>query len=77
MTAPRVILFTRPGCHLCDAARAVLESEAIAFHEADITADPGLEAEYGTRIPVVEVAGQPVFEAGMDPMELPDLLEEA
>lgn len=69
------ILYSRPGCHLCDEARAALESEAIAFTEVDISADPGLEAEYGTLVPVVEVAGQVVFEAGMDPRELPALLK--
>ncbi|MGH2709329.1 MAG: glutaredoxin family protein [Actinomycetota bacterium] len=73
----KAILYSRQGCHLCDDARAVLESEAIAFDEVDITGDPGLEAEYGILVPVVEVAGQPVFEAGMNPTELPDLVKEA
>ena len=69
-----VYLYTRPGCHLCDRARDVLEAAGIAFEEVDITTDPALEAEYGTLIPVVEQEGRQVFEAGMDPGELPPLL---
>jgi len=69
-----VFLYSRPGCHLCDRARAVLEAAGIAFEEVDITADPALEAEYGVLIPVVEQGGRQLFEAGMDPKELPALL---
>jgi len=69
-----VYLYSRPGCHLCDNARAVLEGAGIAFEEVDITTDPALEAEYGVLIPVVEQGGRQVFEAGMDPRELPALL---
>jgi len=69
-----VFLYSRPGCHLCDRARAVLEAAGIAFEEVDITTDPALEAEYGIFIPVVEQEGRQLFEAGMDPRELPALL---
>jgi glutaredoxin len=69
-----VYLYSRPGCHLCDNARAVLEGAGIAFEEVDITADPALEAEYGIFVPVVEQGGRQLFEAGMDPNELPALL---
>jgi glutaredoxin len=72
-----VVLFGRPGCHLCDDAREALLEAEIPFRETDITTDPGLEAEFGTLVPVVEVAGTPVFFAGMDPRELADLVEEA
>jgi glutaredoxin len=70
-----VYLYSRPGCHLCDNARAVLQAAGIAFEEVDITADPALEAEYGVFIPVVEQGGRQLFEAGMDPNQLPALLE--
>ncbi|MEX2587184.1 MAG: glutaredoxin family protein [Actinomycetota bacterium] len=70
----RVTLFTKPGCTLCDAAKAVLVREAIEFSEVDINSDPGLKGEYGWFIPVVEVGGDRVFEAGMDPEELPALI---
>lgn len=72
-----VVLFGRPGCHLCDDAREALAEAKIPFTETDITNDPGLEAEFGTLVPVVEVAGTPVFFAGMDPRGLAEFVEEA
>jgi hypothetical protein len=58
---PRVVLFSRSGCHLCDAARAVVEKVTAdlgeRYVERDITADPGDLSAYGDSIPVVEVDG--------------------
>jgi glutaredoxin len=62
----QVVLYSRPRCHLCDAAREALAAAGFAFREVDIDQDPVLKAEYGTTIPVVEVGGVPVFEGGMD-----------
>lgn len=70
----RVTLFAKPGCTLCDRAKAVLDREGIAYREVDINSDPGLKDEYGWFIPVVEVGGDWVFEAGMDPEDLPALI---
>jgi hypothetical protein len=57
----RVVLFSRPGCHLCDAARAVVEKVTAElgerYAERDITLDPGDLSAYGDSIPVVEVDG--------------------
>lgn len=57
----RVVLFTRPGCHLCDAARAVVERVTAEFGERyaerDITLDPAELSAYGESIPVVAVDG--------------------
>jgi hypothetical protein len=56
-----VVLFSRPGCHLCDAARAVVETVAAEFGERyterDITLDPAELSAYGDSIPVVTVDG--------------------
>lgn len=71
------MVYSRPGCHLCADACAALEGAGIAYEEVDITADPALEAEYRYLIPVVEIAGRQVFEAGMNPAELPELVAEA
>lgn len=61
---PRVVLYSRPGCHLCDDARAVVvrvTSElGEAFVERDITRDPDDLQDYGESIPVVEVDGRRV-----------------
>jgi glutaredoxin len=73
-----VVLFSRPGCHLCDVARDTLrevrERTPFAFEEIDIERDDELELEYGIRIPVVEVDGEERFEITVDPQELAGLL---
>ena len=61
MTA-RVLLYTRPGCHLCDDARAVV-AEVCAelgetYDEVDISGSPELEARFGQEIPVTMVDGE-------------------
>jgi hypothetical protein len=59
--AARVMLFSRPGCHLCDAARAVVEKVTAElgerYVERDITLDSGDLSAYGDSIPVVTVDG--------------------
>ena len=67
MSAPgtgvaRVRLLTRPGCHLCEDAAAVVEQVCaelgLRWDEVDITADPQLLAEYVDQIPVTLVDGR-------------------
>lgn len=56
-----MVLFSRPGCHLCDAARAVVEKVTAEFGEPyaerDITLDPADLRAYVDSIPVVTVDG--------------------
>ena len=58
---PRITLLGRPGCHLCDDARAVIERVAselgVAWEERDITASPQDLREYWDKIPVTLVDG--------------------
>jgi glutaredoxin len=65
-----VTLYSRPGCGLCDEARAVILAvrERIPFdvQEVDVSTDDRLEREYGIRIPVVEVDGEELFEIAVD-----------
>ena len=65
-----VVLYSRPGCHLCDVAReailSIRERLGFDFTEVDIEADDELELEYGIRIPVVEVDGEEAFEVTVD-----------
>lgn len=68
----RVRVFSKPHCSLCDKAKTALAEAGLDFHEVDITTDPALEAEFGMFIPVVEVDGLTVFEAGMNPADLAD-----
>lgn len=58
----RVTLYTRPGCHLCDDARAVVAAVCAdlgeSFEEVDITTDDDLEDRFGEEIPVTFVDGR-------------------
>jgi glutaredoxin len=55
---PRVTLYTRPGCHLCEDAVLELRRLAVEFVEVDVSGDRELEAEYGDRIPVIMLDGR-------------------
>jgi glutaredoxin len=72
-TPRQVVFYTRPGCHLCDDARAVLlEARARTWfdlQEVDIETSDALVREYGLRIPVVAIDGSEVFEYTVDPDE--------
>jgi glutaredoxin len=61
----RVLVYTKPGCHLCDDARAVVAAVCAelgeSFEEVDITAGPDadrLTRTYGEEIPVTFVDGR-------------------
>ncbi len=51
--------YTRPGCHLCDEARAVVarvcEDLGERFDEVDISGSEELERRFGQEIPVTFV----------------------
>lgn len=64
-TRPRprheVVLLTKPGCHLCDDAREVVQrvcaQTGSALREQDITGDEALTRDYAEFVPVVFVDG--------------------
>ena len=62
----RVVLWSRPGCHLCEEARAMLERTGVAFEERDIEADDAVFRRYLERIPVVVIDGEEAFELVID-----------
>jgi glutaredoxin len=59
--APRVRLYGKPGCHLCDEAREVIArvcaEVGTSYDEVDITTDPDLQRRFGEQIPVTFVDG--------------------
>lgn len=61
-TKRTVTLIGKPGCHLCDDARVVIEKVAgelgAAVDERDITQDEELHRKYWEQIPVVLVDGE-------------------
>src|SRR4051812_43770719 len=64
---PDLVLYSRPGCHLCDDARAVVQgvledraarSQRLArLREVDISGDADLERAFFEAIPVLELGG--------------------
>jgi glutaredoxin len=73
-TPRQVTLYGKPGCHLCEDARALLDRLGrrypIELEEIDITTDPSLFRRYDIRIPVIVVDGQPELEAPIDKARL-------
>ena len=57
----RVTLIGKPGCHLCDDARAVVAAVTAElgeeYVELSILDDPDLQARYAEQIPVTLVDG--------------------
>ncbi|HET9249401.1 MAG TPA: glutaredoxin family protein [Actinomycetota bacterium] len=71
---PEVLMYSRPGCGLCDEAREVIMAERartpFGYREVDVSGDDALELEYGIRIPVVLVDGRELFEVRVDAARL-------
>lgn len=75
----RVTLYGKPGCCLCDDARAELAAvrggRQFELTEVDVSLDPALWRAYGERIPVVEIDGEEVFELHVERAELARVLD--
>jgi hypothetical protein len=82
---PDLVLYGRPGCHLCVEAREILRSllaeraatgrPAPRLLERDITTDSDLHRAFLTTIPVVELAGRRL-ELATSPAKLRRLLDD-
>ena len=53
----RLTLYTRPGCHLCDAMKDVVEEaareEPVTLREVDVSGNVDLERRFGREVPVL------------------------
>jgi hypothetical protein len=63
VTAPaRVTVYTRADCGLCATAEAevarICADVGVGWTTVDVDSDPELRAEYGDRVPVIEVDGR-------------------
>jgi glutaredoxin len=58
----RVRLLSKPGCHLCDDARAVIDAVCAElgehYEDVDISRDTDLAGRYAEQIPVTFVDGR-------------------
>lgn len=66
---PRVTLYSRPGCHLCDHAKRAMAAAmpAAEVKEVDVDSEPGLRERYGDHVPVAVADGRELFRHRFDP----------
>lgn len=68
-----VEIYSRPGCHLCDDAKEIIERVqrrlAFTLRVVNIETDPQLERDYGEQIPVVFINGAKMFKYHVDEAE--------
>jgi glutaredoxin len=74
-----VTVYSKPGCHLCAEAMAVLEGlrAELGFElcELDITADEELHRAFFERIPVIALDGEQLSDYFLDEAVLRERLE--
>ena len=65
MSKPHVIIYSRPGCHLCDDAKAAIRSagcdDQFTLEEVNIESDDELLRKYKYDIPVIMIDGVETF----------------
>jgi glutaredoxin len=74
----QIVLYTRPGCHLCVLARETLQKHGDSLPppiEVDIDTDPSLRARFSTCVPVVEIDGKIRFRGRINEVLLRRLIE--
>ncbi len=73
MAKAHVIVYSRPGCHLCDEAKAAIRqancAEQYTLEEIDIETSPILLEKYQNDIPVVTINSVEEFRHRVDPSE--------
>jgi len=61
----QVLIYTRPGCHLCEEAKREIQAARCAdryvLEEVNIDTDPALRELYGWEIPVITINGIKAF----------------
>ena len=73
MSKVHVIIYSRPGCHLCDEAKAAIMgagcSDQFVLEEINIESDQELLRKYKYDIPVIVIDGVESFIHRVDPSE--------
>jgi glutaredoxin len=73
MSKPHVIIYSRPGCHLCDEAKAAIMSagcnDRFTLEEINIESDEELLTKYKYDIPVIAINGIESFIHRVSPDE--------
>lgn len=58
MTRPRIVIYTRKECCLCDEAAAKIAHRGLSFEMIDIDDHPQFTEKFDTCVPVVEIDGK-------------------
>ena len=62
---PKVTLYTRKGCCLCDDAKRVIDGArshaTFEYEEIDIDSDPAFVSRYNDEVPVIAIDGAKAF----------------
>jgi glutaredoxin len=76
-----VTLYTRPGCHLCEEAKAaitpLLGEFGASFREVNIDNDPALRERYGWDVPVIFLGARKVAKHRVNPEQFRRQLRDA
>ena len=71
MPKPHVIVYSRPGCHLCDEAKTVILNSGcthkFTLEEINIESDDELLRKYKYDIPIVTIDGVEAFRHRVNP----------
>jgi glutaredoxin len=66
----QIEIYSRPGCHLCDDAKAVIEPFSsrypLQITVTNVDSDAALRAAYGNDIPVIMINGTEAFRHRID-----------
>jgi glutaredoxin len=64
-TKAHIVIYSRPGCHLCDEAKQAIEAAQClgeyTLEEINIESDPDLLRRYHNDIPVITINGVEAF----------------
>ena len=78
---PTVEILSKPDCHLCHEAKALLQAlqgnHSFSLHEVDITMRADLSERYQEQIPVVFINGRKAFKYRVDPKQFVRALRRA
>jgi len=65
-----LVLYSRPGCHLCDVMlgelQPLVQEYGLKVRVVDISADPALSRRYALQIPVLVLDGEQVCQYRLD-----------
>ena len=77
---PRVVIYSRPGCHLCEEAKKVIEASGYrgeyTLEEINIESDAELLRRYRYDIPVITINGKEAFRHRLTANEFRQKLEQ-